>query len=886
MGMKGPHPRARLFASVTIAAGQRLAHYEVLGPLGAGGMGEVYRARDTRLEREVAIKVLPEELADDEDRLRRFEREAKTLATLNHPNVAGIHGVDQVDGVCFLALELVPGKDLATRLSKGALPVEDAIDVCRQIAEGLEAAHEAGVVHRDLKPANVRVTPEGAVKILDFGLAKPVRPKATSEGTSTAESDSFLMTEEGLVLGTPTYMSPEQARGKPVDRRTDVWAFGCVLYECLTGKRAFGGESLSDVLAEIIGGEPDWTRVPDVPARVRALLERTLTKDPRARLRDMGEARIALEAAFHEPVESEGARSTAATRRGAYVSSAVAGLAAFALGLFVGRGARDPGDATSSGAGGSNVHVQIHEFAPGRTPRGFAISPDGRAFAWADAEGLWVRQLDELDPVLVHAGNAVLPRWFANGQELWFVEDGELHRIPASGGVADPVGHVGDLFSYWDWLPDDRFLFGDGERSWSARRDGEAVEVLQEFDLGARMGHWHLLYLLGDGGILGAFHEFNAVFDKIQVFRDGEVETVVQLPEGELGDMVITKDGVLAYGVNNEGESSLWSVPISLDDGRRLGEPRLYARGAGTPSISHDGSLAYVLSEGSDRVGQPAWLDASDPGSELVLFDEPRISLSEARISPDGRHVLLQEKRSMTVSTFLVHDLDRGVSTPLVQREGMMAQPVWLSDDRLSIGVPREGTLVYSLTGRGSGDKLDDDILVAVSPDGRYFVIGILDEGNWATETQIVGPGLDGDVLPNVDPGDVFRAFSADSRWMLYGSERSGTHQLYLSAFPPGEEDHSVCVAETAKAWFRADGKAIYYVMGEQRLGPQTLWRVALTLEPEVKLGVPEVVRVLARYVTVQDYDGHDRFLVVAESEETRKRAFLHTGWTSDSVRR
>ena len=278
-----------------LTAGQTLSFYEILGPLGAGGMGEVYRARDTRLEREVAIKVLPEDLADDQDRLKRFEREAKTLASLNHANLAHVYGIDQVESTCLIAMELVPGEDLATRLASGPLPVAESIDVCRQIAEGLEAAHEAGVVHRDLKPANVRVTPEGVVKILDFGLAKPVRPKATMDGTTTAEPDSFLLTEEGLVLGTPTYMSPEQARGKPVDKRTDVWAFGCVLFECLTGSRAFDAASLTDVLAAIVNREPDWNALPTgTPHSVRWLLQRCLDKDPRTRLRDVGEARVAL----------------------------------------------------------------------------------------------------------------------------------------------------------------------------------------------------------------------------------------------------------------------------------------------------------------------------------------------------------------------------------------------------------------------------------------------------------------------------------------------------------------------------------------------------------------------------------------------------------------
>tara|TARA_R110002072_G_scaffold273253_2_gene434010 strand:+ start:526 stop:1788 length:1263 start_codon:yes stop_codon:yes gene_type:complete len=288
-----------------LTTGQSLSFYEILGPLGAGGMGEVYLARDTRLEREVAIKVLSEELAADDERLRRFDREAKTLASLNHPNVGGIHGIDQDGDTSFLAMELVPGEDLEERLKRGPMPLDEALDVCRQIAEGLEAAHEAGVVHRDLKPANVRITPEGAVKILDFGLAKPIGPNvpgsATGSDTSSAQSDSFLLTSEGMVLGTPTYMSPEQARGKPVDRRTDIWAFGCVLFECLTGKRAFKGEGFGDLMAAILEHDVDLEALPSTtPPHVRRLIARCVIKDPRERLRDIGEARLLLSAASPE----------------------------------------------------------------------------------------------------------------------------------------------------------------------------------------------------------------------------------------------------------------------------------------------------------------------------------------------------------------------------------------------------------------------------------------------------------------------------------------------------------------------------------------------------------------------------------------------------------
>jgi len=317
---------------MTLAPGSTLLHYTLLGPLGAGAMGEVYRARDTKLGREVAIKVLPEHFADDEERLKRFEREAKTLASLNHPNVAQIFGVDQVGDTCFLALELVPGESLEERLKRGPLPLEDALDVCRQIAEGLEAAHEAGVIHRDLKPANVRLTPEGKVKVLDFGLAKPMHLSSDSRST-----DSVLATESGRLLGTPTYMAPEQARGKPIDRRVDIWAFGCVLFECLTGKRAFDGETLSDVLSSVLRSEADLGALPArTPARARELLGRCLHKDPRKRLRDIGDARLMLEDAGEEAERAPAAAGW--SRRFSWAIAALASVVGLALGYFAARG--------------------------------------------------------------------------------------------------------------------------------------------------------------------------------------------------------------------------------------------------------------------------------------------------------------------------------------------------------------------------------------------------------------------------------------------------------------------------------------------------------------------------------------------------------------------
>src|SRR5271169_7143730 len=281
---------------MALATGTRLGPYEILAPIGAGGMGEVYRARDAKLGRDVALKVLPEEFARDGERMARFQREAKVLASLNHPNIASIYGLEDSSTTHALVMELVEGPTLADRIKAGAIPIDEALRIAKQICEGLEYAHERGIVHRDLKPANVKVTSDDAVKVLDFGLAKAIEGDASSIDIANSPTVSRMATQAGVLLGTAAYMSPEQAKGKTVDRRADVWAFGCVLYEMLTGKMAFSGETVTDTLAAVIRAEPDWSQLPAAtPVRVRVLLQRCLQKDPKERLRDIGDARISLD---------------------------------------------------------------------------------------------------------------------------------------------------------------------------------------------------------------------------------------------------------------------------------------------------------------------------------------------------------------------------------------------------------------------------------------------------------------------------------------------------------------------------------------------------------------------------------------------------------------
>ncbi|HVS17225.1 MAG TPA: protein kinase [Planctomycetota bacterium] len=462
--------------------GDTLSHYEILSALGAGAMGEVWRARDTRLEREVAIKVLPEHFAAADERLRRFEREAKALASLNHPNVAQIFGVDRVGETRFLVLELVPGETLELRLARGLLPLDRALDVCRQIAEGLEAAHEAGVVHRDLKPANVIVSPSGVVKLLDFGLAKPIQ---IAEGDSPL-ADSLLVTEEGRVLGTPTYMAPEQARGRAIDKRADVWSFGCVLYECLTGRRAFVGETVNDVLAAVLEREPDLTRLPaTTPPRVRELLERCLDKDARTRLRDVGEARVLLQRGDADPSRGKSARVR--PRAAAVLAFAIAGTVALSWSLT-----RRP------------------ELAPTRRPAvklyrltemsGMeempAVSPDGEKVAFVSrVDGrrqVFLRLLESGASVQLTDGpfDYVSPRWAGTGT-LVYVRSPPGGRGPSSLWTSDYFGSQVRLLSesVGDEVDVERnsgriagFLVGEGE-----------MELLVAEELGASEGRRYSL---------------------------------------------------------------------------------------------------------------------------------------------------------------------------------------------------------------------------------------------------------------------------------------------------------------------------------------------------------------------------------------------------------
>jgi len=458
-----------------LAANSRLGSYEILAPLGAGGMGEVYRARDTRLDREVAIKVLPEALARDAERIARFQREAKLLASLNHPNIAAIYGFEEADGKNFLVLELVEGETLADSLQRGALSVEDTLDVGKQIAEALEAAHDKGVIHRDLKPANVKVSPEGKVKVLDFGLAKALTGGDEGSQSETANSPTITanFTRPGVILGTAAYMSPEQARGKPLDKRTDIWSFGCILYEFLTGHRIFGGETTSDAIGAILHKEPYWTALPpNTPPTVQLLLRRCLAKDRNQRLRDIGDARIEITNAISDPTSSSlglavSALSSDDRNREGHGRAAFRVMTVLALVSAAAAATWSLKPAPRS-VGPIRAEIRTPQdtrvLYVGDSAGPAAVSPDGTMIAFvAQQQGnraqIWLRRLREPESrPLRGTERAVFPFWSPDGRSLGFFSGGKLKRVDLLTGTAtslcDARGGRGGA-----WLSGDTIVF-------------------------------------------------------------------------------------------------------------------------------------------------------------------------------------------------------------------------------------------------------------------------------------------------------------------------------------------------------------------------------------------------------------------------------------------
>ena len=654
-------------------------------------MGVVYRAQDTNLSREVAIKVLPEQFTKDPQRLARFEREAKLLASLNHPNIAAIYGLEEADGVRLLSLELVEGETLAERVAKGPVPVEETLEICRQIAEGVEAAHEKGVIHRDLKPANVKVTPEGKVKILDFGLAKAFEDEVSFTDISQSPTLTEEMTRAGVILGTAAYMSPEQARGKPVDKRADLFAFGCVLYELLTGKRAFGGETVTDVLAKVLEGEPNWGVLPGVvPSTIRFLMTRCLQKDPGRRLQHIDGARILIEEAL------SGAATASAIGLGAPIHPAlwkraipwgvaVIAIAAAGLALWNLSGPRPQ-------LAGSEPLKKFVIAPPEAAPLGsfnsrdLAITRDGKRVVYRSTRGpLFLRSIDEFEVRPISGTEGLAGNFFLSpdGESLAFFAQNQLKKVSLAGGGAVMLSDFPGLAnSSGDWGPDGTIVVSVNGDLYRLPDSGGEPESLAARDLPeSGLRYRNPKILPGGQAILYTIRHGFANF-RVAVLPLETKEETILLENARDAHYVPT--GHLVY---EQGSGILMAVPFDLAGLEIVGGPvpvlegiRRYLADAASVdySLSDEGTLVYVPSETSATHGHRlVWVDRL--GRENLVTEEGR-DIRSPRISPDGKRVVFPIFEEDPERNVWLYDLEGGSYTRFTFEGELSATSVWSPD--------------------------------------------------------------------------------------------------------------------------------------------------------------------------------------------------------------
>jgi serine/threonine-protein kinase len=689
---------------MSLAPGARLGPYEILSAIGAGGMGEVYRALDSRLNRNVAIKILPDAFASDGDRLARFQREAHVLASLNHPNIAQIYGLEQSGDRSALILELIDGHTLADRIAHGPIPLDEALALAGQIADALEAAHEHGIIHRDLKPANIKLTDNGTIKVLDFGLAKALASEASSTNLSMSPTitSPSLMTGRGVILGTAAYMSPEQARGKAVDRRTDIWAFGCVLFEMVTGRRAFDGEDVSDTLAAILRGEPDWNHLPPAtPTAIRRLLERCLEKDRKKRIADIADVRFELD---ENRVAATPTVSAVTTVRWRILVATFIGIVVGAFATYSmtrnWRGA-DPSAALLTRsfinvAPADQLRADAFDGAtagghPSRTT--LALSPDGRVLVFSatkdGSQQLFLRAMDRLEAVpIAGTENGRSPFFSPNGDWIGFWSNGSLRKIPLSGGAATAICQTAAIMGA-SWSTEDSIMFAKaGGGLFEVPASGGSPREITKLDRSKGETSHRLPYVLpGSRAVLFTVTRtllptWDDTTIAVQNLDTGERKTLVEGGADaryvSSGHLVYMRRGTLMavpFSVQNLSVSS-GSVTIlgGVMQSANLPNNGLDS-GAGQFATSASGTLAYVpgsIYEFPDRM--VVWIDRI--GKEEHLTFTPRAYLYP-RLSPDGKRIAISTQGDRTV---WIHDMSRNTQTKLTM-DGRNVAPVnWTRD--------------------------------------------------------------------------------------------------------------------------------------------------------------------------------------------------------------
>ncbi len=863
-----------------LAAGARVGPYEVVAPLGAGGMGEVYRANDGKLDRDVALKVLPAATAGDPEAIARFEREARAVAALSHPNILAIHDFGRDGETAYAAMELLDGETLRNKLEGGPLPLRRALEVARQVAAGLAAAHERGIVHRDLKPENLFVLRDGRVKILDFGLAKQAAPGGASEFGANTPTRS-ISTEPGVVMGTAGYMAPEQVRGLPADARSDLFAFGAVLYELLSGVQAFRRATAADTMSAILREEP-----PEFPAAggaqfpaLERIIRRCLEKDPVARFHSASDLAFALDSLTGATgaVVASGPPSSRARERGAWLFAllACALLAAWSAVRLRPRPAVRPITAAllpPSGAGGQ----------PEWVARGFALSPDGRALAFAAGSGrsraaLWIRELDSpLSRRLEGTEGAELPFWSPEGGSVGFFANAKLKTIPAAGGPVTTLADAGQP-SGGAWLPDGTIIFAPSRMTPLTRVASRGGETTPLFEINLAKHETTPLWpapLPGGRQLLfyatGAGTEPGGEFDAIHIATaDGPGRRLLLRERGKC----LYSSGHLLFLRRKQ----LFAQPFDVDRMRTTGEARLIRDRVADFSVVANGTLVYQAWEEPAR-SVLAWYDTA--GHRLAVvgeFDLTRYD-SSLRLSPDGRALLLATRDPEAPDSQPLdlwrYDLASGVKTPVLHGAPLYGGAAWgPRSDRLYLSLLEKagGTGLYEKglpdeepvpLYRSASRKLVD----SVAPDGRSLIFTEWDPGGDGSLDLFALP-LTGERRPvpwlKTRQEEQNGQASPDGKWLAYESYDAGELRLFVGAYPGPGDRRQLSRADAMRTRWRPDGGGVYYL---------SAWRDLMTVDVrstdgKLAAGAPRTLFSLPDGTELQDFDpSPDRRRILVQS--------------------
>ncbi len=864
--------------------GKALGNFECTSLLGKGGMGEVYKAKDQKLGRDVAIKVLPEEFAKDADRVARFQREAKLLASLNHPNIAAIHGLEESEGTNLLVLELIEGDTLADRLKRGAIPVEEALKLALQIAEALEAAHEKGVIHRDLKPANIKVTPDGKVKVLDFGLAKAFAEDQGDPNLSNSPTLSVAATQQGVILGTAAYMSPEQARGKTVDKRTDIWAFGVVLYEMLTGQSAFQGEDVSVTLASVINGNANLNLLPpSIHPRVREVITRCLQKEQKKRYGGIGEAQYEIEqvladpsGVFAQPIAAAASRKVPSLKL-PWVAAAVA-LTAVIIGIAVWM-LKPPPPLEPRQVMRFDYNLQEEQLFSDLTHPLLSISPDGSQFVYSTSEGLYLRSMDGLEARLITGTdeNPVHPFFSPDGQWIGYISQGKLKKIAIGGGAPVTICEA-TVNGGFSWTSDNRILQGNGPNIWWVSAEGGELESLFE----EKENVLSLPQMLPDGESVLFTTGFTAPH-KIMVhsLKSGESKLLF-----EGGHARYIKTGHIVYCEGN----NLYARPFDRDTLEITGGPVPLAEGVLSGSwvwqysISDSGTLVYISGQEAFVDNRTlVWVDRN--GKEEPITDK-RDFYFYPKISPNGEQVVVNVRERDIWSW----DRIRKNMIRLTMDDSNNIFPLWTPDSKRIVFVSdrKERFNLYwkAAYGTGKAEPIGSGYGGAMayipsswSGDGKTLVLIEINYG--ATVTHNIGLlSMDGEhewkPLLAEDYIETEPKISPDGEWMAYTSNESGQAEVYVRPFPDVDSGRKsqVSIGGGRSPLWSPDGRELFYRNGD------AVMAVSVRIKPDFNLATPRTLfrgtyLNLPGFQTPLDLNSWDidpdgkRFLMIKDAEAT-----------------